>query len=181
MKRFGRNFANKDSGYFQSANLGPTQLVSKYNSLAHQRDICHRQFPTAPKSLLPDWPNTAATNRVFGGWDLRPSQVYWSGGEFDPWRTLSPLSSEPEAPQPDAFQKPPQCGQGQDVDDIFGYVIKGAQHCYDFRTTFEGGAVSRKYFSDALTKWLGCFKPKGGKGKPWRNPWKGGKGYHWRV
>ncbi|KAF2787384.1 peptidase S28 [Melanomma pulvis-pyrius CBS 109.77] len=149
-------------GFFQSANLGAHQLVSKYNSLAHQKDICHRQFPTAKAPLFPEWPRTGATNRALGGWDLRPSQVYWSGGEFDPWRTLSPLSAEPFAPHPQAFTQPPKCGEEQSPRDIFGYVMKDAQHCYDFRTYFAGGAASRKYFTDALTSWLKCFKPKNG-------------------
>lgn len=149
-------------GFFQSANLGPNQLVSKYNSLTHQKDICHRQFPTAKAPLFPEWPRTDQTNAIFGGWDIRPSQLYWSGGEFDPWRTLSPLSGEPWAPHPRAFTSPPACGQEQDERDIFGYVLANAQHCYDFRTTVELGAVSRGYFYTALDRWLKCFKPKKG-------------------
>ncbi|KAF2119735.1 serine carboxypeptidase S28-domain-containing protein [Lophiotrema nucula] len=159
-------------GYFQSSNLGSHQLVSKYNSLSHQKDICHRQFPTAKAPLFPEWPNTERTNRIFGGWDIRPSQVYWSGGEFDPWRTLSPLSSESYlgAPMPKAFTTPPKCGEEQDDDDIFGFVLKDAEHCFDFRTTgvlSPDGGTSRGYFTAALDKWLKCFKPKkGGYGHP---------------
>ncbi|KAJ4368659.1 hypothetical protein N0V86_009568 [Didymella sp. IMI 355093] len=158
-------------GYFQSANLGPNQIVSKYNSLQHQHDICHRQFPDAPRSLLPDWPNTARTNKVFGGWDIRPSNVYWSGGEFDPWRTLSPLSSEPFAPKVNAFTNAPKCGVETSKRDLFGYTMADAQHCYDFRTYFAPGAISRKYFTDALGQWLKCFKPKGGYGHGYSKRW----------
>ncbi|KAJ4333394.1 hypothetical protein N0V95_009439 [Ascochyta clinopodiicola] len=158
-------------GYFQSANLGPNQIVSKYNSLKHQRDICHRQFPNASRSLLPEWPETDRTNRVFGGWDIRPSNVYWSGGEFDPWRTLSPLSSESFAPKVNAFTDAPKCGVETSKKDLFGYTMADAQHCYDFRTYFPGGAISRKYFTDALGQWLKCYKPKGGYGG----------GYKWRA
>lgn len=151
-------------GYFQSANLGPNQIVSKYNSLEHQKDICHRQFPNAPRSLLPEWPNTDRTNKVFGGWDIRPSNTYWSGGEFDPWRTLSPLSTEPFAPKVNSFTDAPKCGATTSKRDLFGYTMANAQHCYDFRTYFPGGAISRKYFTDALSGWLKCYKPKGGYG-----------------
>jgi hypothetical protein len=35
-----------------------------------------------------------------------------------------------------------------------------AQHCYDFRTYFPGGTISRKYFTNALTSWLKCYKKK---------------------
>ncbi|KAH7066322.1 serine carboxypeptidase S28-domain-containing protein [Paraphoma chrysanthemicola] len=167
-------------GYFQSANLGPNQLISKYNSLVHQHDICHRQFPNAPQSLFPDWPQTDRTNRVFGGWSIRPSNTYWSNGEFDPWRTLSPASAEPFAPRVRVTQEIPRCGETTSKREVFGYVLENAQHCYDFRTTgvtVPAGPVSRKLFSDALTTWLACFKPKGvrpgggyggGYGKPWK-------------
>jgi hypothetical protein len=162
-------------GYFQSANLGPQQLLSKYNTLAHWKDICDRQFPNAPRSLFPAWPDVARTNRVFGGWSIRPSNTYWSNGEFDPWRTLSPASGEPFAPKGvRLFQDPPKCGQAQSRNELFGYVLKDAQHCYDFRTTgvtVSDGAVSRGYFMRALDQWLGCWRPKGkpyGPGKPWK-------------
>lgn len=160
-------------GYFQSANLGPNQLVSKYNSLQHQHDICHRQFPTAPRSLLPDWPNTARTNAVFGGWTIRPSNTYWSNGEFDPWRTLSPASAEPFAPRVNVqSDRIPKCGSETSRKELFGYVLPNAQHCYDFRTVgvvAPGGVgeKSRGVFKDALGTWLKCFKPKKGV-KPWK-------------
>lgn len=148
-------------GFLQSANLGPTQLVSRYNSLQHQADICHRQFPDAPLSLLPAWPAVDKTNAHFGGRNIRPSNVYWSGGEFDPWRTLSPLSSEPSAPHPKLFTEPiPKCGVSTVESEIFAYIMPNAEHAFDFRTTFPGGAVSRGYFTSALTEWLKCFKPK---------------------
>jgi len=159
-------------GYFQSANLGPNQLVSKYNSLEHQKDICHRQFPDAPRDIFPEWPLTDKTNRKFGGWSIRPSNTYWSNGEFDPWRTLSPASAEPFAPKAVVSQDVPKCGEKQRS--IFGYVIPNAQHCYDFRTTgvtVPGGSVSRGYFTSALSSWLGCWQPKGQSGYPGK-PWK---------
>ncbi|KAF2273112.1 peptidase S28 [Westerdykella ornata] len=166
-------------GYFQSANLGPHQLLSKHNSLNHQKDICHRQFPDANfrDHGFPDWPDVRRTNRIFGGWSLRPSNVYWSGGQFDPWRTLSPLSGEGNAPPVRPFSsRPPRCGEGQDQSSIFGYVIERAQHCYDFRTTKgtpKGAEVSRANFERALDGWLGCWKPRrdsrgpGGRGRQW--------------
>ncbi|CAN9164930.1 unnamed protein product [Alternaria alternata] len=159
-------------GYFQSANLGPQQLVSKYNSLQHQHDICHRQFPDAPRSLFPDWPNTSRTNKVFGGWDIRPSNTYWSNGEFDPWRTLSPASAEPFAPKGvQVIQDVPKCGKKTSKHELFGLVLRDAEHCFDFRTTgvtVADGPVSQRLFRSALTSWLPCYKPKKGHSKPWK-------------
>jgi hypothetical protein len=145
-------------GFFQAANLGPRQLVSKYNSLAHQQDICNRQFPTG----LPPTPNVDATNRAFGGWSIRPSNTYWSNGEFDPWRTLAPDAK----PRVQMSRDVPICGQ---EGELFGYVLPDSQHCYDFRTMGKAGEISRGFFTDALGRWLKCWRPKSGKlGKPWR-------------
>ncbi|KAJ5537733.1 Serine peptidase family S28 [Penicillium frequentans] len=78
-------------GYFQTNNIGPHSLLSKYQSLEYVQYTCNRQFPDAVAAgILPKHPLTEETNEQTGGWTIRPSNVYWSGGEFDPWRTLSP-------------------------------------------------------------------------------------------
>ncbi|KAF2679891.1 peptidase S28 [Lentithecium fluviatile CBS 122367] len=159
-------------GYFQSANLGPNQIVSKYSSLTHWHDMCHRQFPTATPPLFPDWPATARTNAQFGGWHIRPSQVYWSGGEFDPWRTLSPMSAESWAPRVRESPSAPACGQKGGAGELFGYLLRDAQHCYDFRVGVKEGERSRGIWGEALRKWLKCFKPRKGRGKGRGREWK---------
>lgn len=136
------------------------QLISEYDSLEHQRDICHRQFPDAGEDLLPYWPRVYETNAYFGGWDIRPSNVYWSVGEFDPWRSLDPLSNETWAPHPVSTQQVPACGVSTDMSSIFSYIIPNAEHASDFSTRyFPESDVSKKYFSDALAEWLECWQP----------------------
>jgi hypothetical protein len=148
-------------GFLQSANLGEHQLVSRYNSLEHQHDICHRQFPDGIESgLLPDWPPAAETNRRFGGWAIRPSNTFWTGGEFDPWRTLSTLSDMPFSPKYKTVQTIPECATSSgEKEQLFGYLVPDGIHAYDFRTNFNGSIPARKLFTEALTKWLGCWKP----------------------
>jgi hypothetical protein len=149
-------------GFFQSANLGAHQLISKYNSLAHQRDICHRQFPDGLRSgLLPEWPDVRSTNERFGGWGIRPSNTYWTGGEFDPWRTLSPLANDWFSPKFDVVQEIPECGRPFKVEtELFGYLVPDGQHAFDFRTTFNASRPARELFTSALEKWLKCWKPR---------------------
>lgn len=149
-------------GFFQSTNLGPHSIGSKYNTLKHQQDICYRQFPTGVSSgLLPKKPRVDKMNSVYGGWNIRPSNVYFSGGEFDPWRTLSTLSSETFAPHGISLtQEIPKCNKPTPQNKIFGYLLKGAAHCFDFRTTWPDGDNSRRIFKSALRSWLKCFKPK---------------------
>jgi hypothetical protein len=148
-------------GFLQSANSGPTQLVSRYNTLFHQHQICHRQFPDGLDSgLLPDWPNTRATNDRFGGWDIRPSNTFWTGGQWDPWRTLSPLSEERFSPKYEVTNEIPECGRPfREEKELFGYLVPDGIHAYDFRTTFAGSVPARRLFYQALEKWLKCWKP----------------------
>jgi hypothetical protein len=149
-------------GFLQSANEGEHQLVSKFNSLEHQAEICHRQFPDGLESgLLGAWPYVDTTNARYGGWNLRPSNTFWTGGEFDPWRTLSPLSDMPFSPRFKTISTIPDCGSDHlgEQSPLFGYLVPDGEHAYDFRTNLNSTAPARKLFTDALTKWLECHKP----------------------
>jgi Serine carboxypeptidase S28 len=150
-------------GFYQSANVGPHQLISKYNSLWHQKDICHIQYPDgADTGLLPDWAAAQTTNQEFGGWDIRPSNTYWVGNQFDPWRTLSPLSDMPFSNNVNADNTIPACaalGEQKTADYLFSYQIPNAEHCFDFNMDIPWSAPARSLFRDALTQWLSCWKP----------------------
>ncbi|KAJ5819597.1 hypothetical protein N7474_005188 [Penicillium riverlandense] len=149
-------------GYFQSDNLGPHSLLSQYQSLEYWSYACHRQFPDGIASgLLPKQPQTDALNKRTGGWTIRPSNVYWSGGQFDPWRTLSPLATESWAPQGVTFSTDiPQCNVKTGEDTLFGYIMPNAEHCFDFDPDFGPGKASRGLFQRALKEWLPCFEPR---------------------
>jgi Serine carboxypeptidase S28 len=152
-------------GFFQSDNMSPDPthgLLSTYQSLAYNQEVCNRQFPDAvDNGLLPGSPVTEATNAETGGWTIRPSNTYWSGGEFDPWRTLSPLSTESFAPDFVTFRSEiPQCNRRTAEREIFGYVMKNAMHCFDFDMQFDEGEVSRGLFKSALDAWLPCWQGK---------------------
>lgn len=147
-------------GYYQSNNFGPHSLLSQYQSLEYQQGLCTRQFPDAvAQGIIPDHPQADEMNQETGGWTMRPSNVYWSGGQFDPWRTLSVLATEEIAPQGVTFTTEiPQCNVSTGQDKIFGYIMPNAEHCFDFKSGFAPGRVSRAYFHKALTEWLPCFK-----------------------
>ncbi|EZF33415.1 hypothetical protein H109_00673 [Trichophyton interdigitale MR816] len=146
-------------GYYQTVNYPQHPILSKYQTIKYNQDFCYRQFPTGVKSgYLPVRPQTEKTNRATKGWNMRPSNVYWSGGQYDPWNTLSPLSTEPFAPRVKVSQEIPKCNVSTGPRKIFGYLIPNAQHVYDFRTYFKPGEVSRNLFHSALEEWLPCFK-----------------------
>ena len=153
-------------GYLQADNEGPHSLLSKYQSLEYQQSLCYRQFPGAQKSgLLPEHPEANETNAETGGWTIRPSNVFWSAGEFDPWRTLTPLSNETFAPKGVQISTNiPKCGVETPENVLFGYVIPGAEHCFDYRLSYKPADKSRQLFSLALKKWLPCWRAEHAKG-----------------
>lgn len=147
-------------GFFQINNAGPHSLLSKYQNMEYAQDYCYRLFPEAvKKGLMPKTPQADATNDATGGWTIRPSNVYWSGGQFDPWRTLSPLATGPSAPHVTFTTEVPKCGVETSEDTLFGFVMPNAGHCYDFHSGYKPGETSRGYFYSALREWLGCYKP----------------------
>ncbi|KAL4918698.1 serine carboxypeptidase S28-domain-containing protein [Aspergillus aurantiobrunneus] len=147
-------------GFYQSSNVGVHSLLSRYQTLEFQQSMCNRQFPEALKSgVLPPEPQTGPLNEEFGGWTIQASNVYFSSGEFDPWRTLTLFSTEEFAPQLTVTSEIPQCGVETAEDTVFGYVGANEYHCFDFEVGSDAGGKSREYFRQALKEWLSCFKP----------------------
>ncbi|KAL4735421.1 serine carboxypeptidase S28-domain-containing protein [Aspergillus similis] len=146
-------------GFYQSNNEGIHSLLSRYQTLEYQQVRCNRQFPDAVKNgLLPPQPQVDALNTEFGGWNIRPSNVYFSAGEFDPWRTLTLLSAEQFSLQLNVTSDIPRCGVRTSPDTVFGYVGANQVHCFDFQSGSYAGEVSRGYFRRALKEWLPCFE-----------------------
>ncbi|KAE8385777.1 serine carboxypeptidase S28-domain-containing protein [Aspergillus alliaceus] len=149
-------------GFYQSNNAGPHSLLSRYQTLEYQQQVCKNHFPRAvANGMLPPRPETETLNMEYGGWNIRPSNTYFSGGEYDPWRTLSILTSEDIAPEvaPNGITfstEIPKCGE-TNKGKVFGYILKDSEHCYDFQVASAEGKVSRDLFKQALTKWLPCF------------------------
>lgn len=150
-------------GYFQSNNFGPEELSSKFLTLGFQQNFCYRNFPTAHKDgVLPAHPRADAFNVEHGGFNMRPSNVYWSVGQWDPWRALTPFSTEDFAPKGvNITSEIPECGVETSQDELFGYILENETHGKDLdMTDNEQSRHSRDLFRRALKKWLPCFKPK---------------------
>ncbi|KAL4889875.1 serine carboxypeptidase S28-domain-containing protein [Aspergillus ambiguus] len=147
-------------GFYQSNNFGPHALLSKYQTLEYQQDICNRQFPEALKrGILPNEPAVDATNAQFGGWRIRPSNTFFSVGEFDPWTLQSVLSDSALTAENTAWSSNiPECGE-TDEDHIFAYKLKNSMHCFDFQPG--KGQEANALFRAALGQWLPCFKGQG--------------------
>lgn len=150
-------------GYYQISNVGPHQLVPKSLDLEYEQDLCNRNFPAAIKSgQFPSKPQVDAVNAEHGGWTIRPSNVFWSAGELDPWRTLSPFSTEDFAPKGVKYTTDiPKCGVQTAQDILFGYLMEGKMHVADVVAGAKVDTATQtswNTFRAALHEWLPCFE-----------------------
>jgi serine carboxypeptidase S28 len=152
-------------GLFTTQNSGPHSLVSQYQNLEYRWSLCTRQFPEGLASeLLHVPPSVDRINRDTGGRSMRPSNVFWTAGQYDPWRSLSPLATEGRISEQSSVtvsQDVPACNVTTGKDTLFGYLIKDAEHCFDYAMDSEPAAVARGYFVKALWEWLPCFQGSG--------------------
>ena len=103
----------------------------------------------------------------YGGWDMKPSNVMFTSGEWDPWRSLSVFSEEEGAPGRRAVVDVPECGRLPSGKDVFGVVYPGTVHAQDLdkHLTDDDGKetpfdVGFEMFSRAMEEWLPRFKPR---------------------
>lgn len=112
-------------GYFQDANVtNPYNLISRFNNVtSEERNFCKDTFSYAPAA-----PNVSVILSKYHGWKMTPSNVMFSNGEVDPWRTLGVQADKKV--NPNAFVRNsttvvPGCNQPPKVGEIFGQVYPG--------------------------------------------------------
>ncbi|CUS09404.1 unnamed protein product [Tuber aestivum] len=167
-------------GGYQTANVSrPTNLLPKFETLENDLKDCKGWFGNA----VAGGPNLDPINKKYGGWNMNPSNVFWSDGEIDPWRSLTPNSIEDNAPKRPSTTKIPSSGSTAGGNTFFGFVIKGGSHCADLgqhvgqgpdenRTNLSPDTIGTKVpagyvpeadtahnlFKGALRIWLPAFK-----------------------
>lgn len=151
-------------GLFSTQNPAANAIMSTYQSVQFRQSLCSRQFPDAyAKGLLDIVPAAAQINSETGGGAMRPSNVFWTAGQYDPWRDLTPLldgSNYTFQTRDDRSGEYLECdspAQEEGEDELFGYVFEDAQHCADYNIHFEQANQARDIFSRALKGWLKCF------------------------
>lgn len=109
---------------------------------------------------------------------MQPTNVMWTNGEMDPWRTMGVHAEKRNGSNPDAIDRPrttvvPRCNEKPNGEEVFGLVYEGAVHCQDLMRPWElekkpvgnGRGVPAdeglELFSRALDVWLPCFEGKG--------------------
>ena len=102
----------------------------------------------------------------------------FSSGEYDPWRALSPASTEVGSPNRTTRQDVPPCNVAPANDTIFGIIHRDMVHVSDMRALLNTSDINHQNFStvgfsspintepfyagvslfqSALEAWLPCF------------------------
>lgn len=163
-------------GYFQRGDpSNPHTIQSSFTSLSLFQASCNSTFPVG----LPPSPNVSIPNK-YGGWHINPANIMFSSGEYDPWRSLSPTSTDIEIGAPGRVSKQniPACNVSPPQDEVFGIVYRDMVHVSDMRALLNESDVNHQNFSTvgfsspistepfyagvglftaALEKWLPCF------------------------
>jgi hypothetical protein len=140
----------------------PTNMISRFYNITGILDhFCHGRHPYAP--AVPD----VGAILKYGGWNMRPSNVMWTNGAWDPFRTLgvhADTNINPDAPNRQRTTKVPPCNVPPPGDAVFGLTYDGTVHVTDIiqrRGANMTGplALALELFSEALDVWLECFEP----------------------
>ncbi|TKA73207.1 hypothetical protein B0A49_04241 [Cryomyces minteri] len=130
-------------GYYQRGNPdNPHTVESRFTSLDLFQAGCNSTFPKG----LPASPNVTEPNK-YGGWHINPSNTMFSSGEYDPWRALSPASTEFGSPNRTTTQDIPECGVPPPNDTVFGIVYRDMVHVSDMRALLNTSDVNHQNFS----------------------------------
>lgn len=153
-------------------------IQSQFISIDYFQANCNSTFP----GLLPASPNVEASNK-YGGWLMQPPNTMMTHGQHDPWRALSPASTERGSPGRKTTQAIPSCNEPPQGNDIFGLIHDGMVHVNDMlvllntsddyhqnsTVSFSKYISAEPYFAGtalferALETWLPCFGRSGSK------------------
>ncbi|KAJ7089721.1 peptidase S28 [Mycena belliarum] len=160
-------------GFYQRGDpTNPLSIETSFRSLELFQQQCSETFPDLPSS-----PQVERVNK-YGGWNMTPSNIMFTNGEFDPWRTMGLASIESNSPQRKPTASVPPCNSPAPGNSFFGMTYSNMVHVTDmrvllvpdenhsdFKTVGFYSPVSQApfytglgLFQLALDEWLPCFQ-----------------------
>jgi hypothetical protein len=148
-------------GLFIAEKPNTNSLTSKHVSLEQQIAKCRETFGMDSPTLVSDiTQRVELTNQQFGGNDMRPSNVFWTTGQYDTYRACSPLSRievENDVASVVISHAVPACNVSTGHDSLFGLMLPEKGHCEVIARNTTEAMQGRRMFADALHEWLKCF------------------------
>ncbi|PFH50969.1 hypothetical protein AMATHDRAFT_192255 [Amanita thiersii Skay4041] len=162
-------------GFYQRGDPNNTlSIETSFLSLDLFQQQCNQVFPKG----LPSSPQVQHVNK-YGGWKMQPSNVLFTNGEFDPWRTMGLASIEDNSPKRTPSVAIPKCNEApSDNSSFFGITYSNMVHVSDMRVLLTPDEAHSNFqtvgfyspvaqepfyaglglFQLALDEWLPCFK-----------------------
>lgn len=156
------------TGIFQGSNPNNITCVSKFYNFTAVRDIGYveESFGDFDAKSIPAQINNKGLLDM-GGWGMKASNVMFTNGEFDPWRSFSVASEESDGPHRKIVQKVPACNTAPPAEEAFGLTYLGAVHGEDVAESSYSGATyvngqsplkqGMGLFLEAWKVWQPCF------------------------
>ncbi|KAF5361184.1 hypothetical protein D9758_009040 [Tetrapyrgos nigripes] len=163
-------------GFYQRGDPNnPLSIETSFLSL----DLFQEQCNDAFADHLPIWPQVENVNK-YGGWDMNVSNVLFTNGEFDPWRTMGLASIESNSPHREPSVIVPTCNVAPSFPSFFGLTHSNMVHVSDMRVLLVPDSNHSNFqtvgfyspiaqepfyaglglFQLALDEWLPCFQSK---------------------
>ncbi|KAJ6624926.1 peptidase S28 [Mycena sp. CBHHK59/15] len=115
-------------GFYQRGDPeNPLSIETSFLSLDLFQQQCSETFPDLPAS-----PQVNLINK-YGGWNMTPSNIMFTNGEFDPWRTMGLASIESNSPQRKPRVSVPPCHSPAPGSSFFGMTYSQMVHVTDMR------------------------------------------------
>ncbi|KAI9062583.1 hypothetical protein FKP32DRAFT_1573969 [Trametes sanguinea] len=161
-------------GFYQRGDPNnPLSIETSFRSLELFQEECNAAFP---QGLSPS-PAVEKVNK-YGGWNMTPSNVLFTNGEFDPWRTMGLASIEYNSPMRSPSVAVPRCNVAPEFPSFFGLTHANMVHVSDLRVLLTPDANHTDFktvgfyspfsqepfysglglFEMALDEWLPCFR-----------------------
>ncbi|KAI0793717.1 peptidase S28 [Fomes fomentarius] len=160
-------------GFYQRGDPNnPLSIETSLRSLERFQAQCNSTFTEG----LPPAPAVDHINK-YGGWNMTPSNMFFTNGEFDPWRTMGLASIESDSPGRTPSVAVPPCNTAPAFPSFFGLTHANMVHVSDMRVLltpdtnhtefktvgFYSPVSQEPFFSGlglfemALDQWLPCF------------------------
>ncbi|RPD58936.1 peptidase S28 [Lentinus tigrinus ALCF2SS1-6] len=160
-------------GFYQRGDRSnPLSIETSFRSLERFQQQCNDAFPSG----LPPAPAVENINK-YGGWNMTPSNVFFTNGEFDPWRTMGLASIETNSPHRIPSVVVPRCNAAPEFPSFFGLTHANMVHVSDLRVLltpdsnhtdfktvgFYSPVAQEPFYAGlglfelALDAWLPCF------------------------
>jgi hypothetical protein len=122
---------------------GEPSVLSKYLTLDYSYSVCTKAFPPGQVYTLPQRPNYVDKINSRGGYDIAADRLMLIGGEWDPWRPVTPLA-DTATPRLSTDLRPVR-------------VAPDSSHCSDINNWHASGGerdITQDFELEHVTKWI---------------------------